>query len=425
MSKIRRIITGVGGKFRLSRAEGRGILILLPLLAVAGILLNGLGRPKPDPAFLERADSIISGGRDANVPGYIPAPDSLFRFDPNTVTHGELCALGFDQRTANSIIRYREAGKVFREPSDLATCYGVTPELYIALEPYIVIGERFADRPSGRSGVATKVRADMPFDPNALDATGFEALGFTPAQARTIVNYRKALGRFVSAEQFGKCYAVSDEALGALGPYMRFPPDGQTELAPDGTVAANFPENPYPENGSSRIKSEQAPDSIFPAHPSREVPYATYGTENAPFRPVELNTADSTALRSVHGIGEVLVERIMEYRRRLGGFHSAEQLAEVRGMTPANYERICEQITVDSCVISKIDINFAPHKELVEALSDHPYAHGQMVRKLLSERQLEGGWSTTRELVDDKIMTESEARKLAPYLLFRQPENER
>ncbi len=418
MSKIRRIITGVGGKFRLSRAEGRGILILLPLLAIAGILLNGLGRPKPDPAFLERADSIISGGRDANVPGYIPAPDSLFRFDPNTVTHGELCALGFDQRTANSIIRYREAGKVFRVPADLATCYGVTAEQYLALEPYIVIGERFAKRPSGRSGTANNVRTDRPFDPNTLDAAGFEALGFSPSQARTIVNYRTAIGRFASVEQFGRCYAVSDEAFAALAPYMFLPQNGQTGTS----LQPNLRDDPYPENGL-RTDLESPGERIAPVDAAP--PDTPYGTENAPLRPVELNTADSAALRSVHGIGEVLVVRIMEYRHRLGGFYTAEQLAEVRGMTPANYERICEQITVDSCVISKIDINFAPHKELVEALSDHPYAHGQMVRKLLSERQLKGGWSTTRELVDDKIMTESEARKLAPYLLFRQPENER
>ena len=39
--------------------------------------------------------------------------DSLFTFDPNTVTYQELLALGFEKHTAVSLLKYRARGKVF------------------------------------------------------------------------------------------------------------------------------------------------------------------------------------------------------------------------------------------------------------------------------------------------------------------------
>ncbi|MCD8072207.1 MAG: helix-hairpin-helix domain-containing protein, partial [Alistipes sp.] len=355
------------------------------------LVIHGLGRPKSDPAFLSAADSLHAASYVfPDAAAEVARDDSLFFFDPNTASLEELCRLGFELRTAAGIIKYRNAGKVFETPEDLAMCYGVTLEMYLAVEPYIDIGEPYrrkgrarqfnpgeTSREGGPAGPSVVARA--PFDPNELDAGGFQALGFSAAQARTIVNYRNSVGGFTSAEHLGRCYAVSPEALSALEPFMLFGGDS----TPD--------------------DSGEAPS----------------GTEDAPVLPVEINGADSAALRAVSGIGEVLVVRIMEHRERLGGFHSPGQLAEIRGVTAANYERIIEQIRVDSCKISKIDVNFAPHKDLVARLENHPYATGRMIRKLLSVRQLKGGWSNIQELVEDKILTQEEARKLAPYLHFK------
>ncbi len=55
--------------------------------------------------------------------------------------------------------------------------------------------------------------------------------------------------------------------------------------------------------------------------------------------------------------------------------------------------------SVDSCVIQKIDINFADHKTLLARLGNHPYISDKALRKLLKERQLKGGWSNLTELV--------------------------
>ena len=129
---------------------------------------------------------------------------------------------------------------------------------------------------------------------------------------------------------------------------------------------------------------------------------------------IELNGADSAALVSVRGIGAVISRNIIQYRGRLGGFVSLEQLREVYGITGENFEAISKQFFIDSAVIQKIDINFAtPGK-----LGSHPYIGANMAARIVSGREKKGDWSSLRELTDNDILLPGEAERLAPYLVF-------
>ncbi|MEC3877882.1 hypothetical protein [Chryseobacterium salviniae] len=62
------------------------------------------------------------------------------------------------------------------------------------------------------------------FNPNELDEKQWKNLGFTEKQAATILNYKKVVGgKFLSKEQFKKCYAVSEEKFSELRPYIQLP----------------------------------------------------------------------------------------------------------------------------------------------------------------------------------------------------------
>ena len=352
--------------------ERRALLWLLPVLAVVSWLVWEAARPRFDDALPEYADLVNSADKPAaDTPG--TTADSLFAFDPNTIEYHDLCRLGFSRNEALGIVKYRERGKVFEIPEDFASCYQISEDMYRRLRPYINIGEGYRLKSYGRGGDKEKPanrgegkrQSELrPFSLDTITAAGLRELGFSVRQAEVIVNYRDMRGGLRSAEEFAECYVVSDEMFARLEPYLVFP--------------------------EQAVKSSAA----------RE--------------PVDLNRADSASLRSVAGIGEKTVVSIMEYRERLGGFVRAEQLAEVRGMTEQNYERICRQIFVDSCVIQKIDINFASAKDL----GRHPYIQDKQLRRLLKLRQLKGGWNNTGELVEDKIFTPEEAEKVAPYLLF-------
>ena len=59
-----------------------------------------------------------------------------FRFDPNLVTHEDLCRLGFSPKQAQSIVNYREKGGKFRRKSDFAKSFVVSDSIYRRLEKY-------------------------------------------------------------------------------------------------------------------------------------------------------------------------------------------------------------------------------------------------------------------------------------------------
>ena len=77
----------------------------------------------------------------------VTATDSLFAFDPNTVSYEQLRALGFEKQTAVAILKYRSRGKVFEIAEEFALCYGVTDSIFAVLRPYITIGEQFRAKP--------------------------------------------------------------------------------------------------------------------------------------------------------------------------------------------------------------------------------------------------------------------------------------
>lgn len=66
---------------------------------------------------------------------------------------------------------------------------------------------------------------------------------------------------------------------------------------------------------------------------------------------IELNSADTTELKKLRGIGSKLSQRIVKYRTKLGGFSSKEQLKAVYGLSEETYEAILPHIWVDSTAI--------------------------------------------------------------------------
>lgn len=337
-----------------SDREIRAIAVFLPL---AGLLITALVlvRPSANPEAARRAEAVMEIRRDTTA---------MRHFDPNTATFDELLELGLSKHEAVSLLKFRAAGKVFRIPEDLALCYGISDSLYRQLAPWVRIGRKYAIAPEEyRTGrILPEPLTPRPFRIDTVSVRYLRAIGaLSKRQAEAFIRWRDLSGIY-DMEELRDCYVVSDSVAAALEPYVIFP--------------------------------ERKP------HPIEE--------------PVELNTADSAALRSVSGIGPKTVGAILTYRERLGGFLRAEQLAEVPGVTERNYEKILKQIYCDSCKIRKIDINFASPK----VLGRHPYIAPQVLRKLLKARQLKGGWSTAEELIEENIMTRKEAARLVPYLQF-------
>ncbi len=62
---------------------------------------------------------------------------------------------------------------------------------------------------------------------------------------------------------------------------------------------------------------------------------------------ININTADSSELQKLDGVGPVLADRIVNWRRQHGGFKSIRQIDNVKGIGPSKYGSIKDMITVD------------------------------------------------------------------------------
>ncbi|MEU6712520.1 helix-hairpin-helix domain-containing protein [Nonomuraea sp. NPDC046802] len=61
---------------------------------------------------------------------------------------------------------------------------------------------------------------------------------------------------------------------------------------------------------------------------------------------IDLNSATTTELEQLPGVGEVLAARIAEYRTTHGGFTAIDQLREVSGIGPRKFDEIKTRVRI-------------------------------------------------------------------------------
>jgi len=80
---------------------------------------------------------------------------------------------------------------------------------------------------------------------------------------------------------------------------------------------------------------------VYPS-PSPTNPSTTQPTGNL----INLNTADNAELDLLPGIGEILSQRIIDYRLQHDGFSTIDELKEVPGINDSRFEQIKDLVTI-------------------------------------------------------------------------------
>lgn len=212
------------------------------------------------------------------------------------------------------------------------------------------------------------------FDPNGLPIEKWQELGFSAKQAAAIKNYEAKGGKFRRKEDVAKMYVVSAEDYARLEPYI--------------------------------VIAEQKE--------SKEL--TTVGREPVVYKEkenfiVDINTADTSALKRLRGIGSVLASRTVKYRDALGGFHHVSQMGEVYGLSPEVFEALKPQLTISNANLKKINLN-----SLSEAgMSKHPYISRKQAQ-LISNYRKQHGRVNFEDLKNIHAFDEEFLRKIEPYL---------
>ena len=131
-------------------------------------------------------------------------------------------------------------------------------------------------------------------------------------------------------------------------------------------------------------KSTPAPirTDRYPGPPPDTKRPEAYLPKLKPGATIDLNTADTTLLKRVPGIGSSFARRIVKYRDLLGGYYVVEQLQEVYGMDRERYDAIYPYFTVGTAV--------RPLTLTIDSISYHPYLswrHKRALRRLLEAEQ--------------------------------------
>jgi competence ComEA-like helix-hairpin-helix protein len=73
----------------------------------------------------------------------------------------------------------------------------------------------------------------------------------------------------------------------------------------------------------------------------------SFAKKKSPTQPINLNTANSTQLQLVPGIGQATADKILQMRKSYGAFKSVNDLMAVGGIGPKRLEKMRKYLTVN------------------------------------------------------------------------------
>lgn len=244
----------------MSPAEARGVIVIFGIIILIFVLMFGadwffsqkpqnlvISSPKMLDSLTVSLDSRKPNyGNQSNYGQKYEKYDSNkkvyknFNFDPNTASVEQFEALGLPKFIAERIEKYRSKGGKFRKKEDFAKIYGILPDTYERLEPYITLPsaddeslrtpqaeatnvERAVatsspseDKTIENKPISPKTNAKQPvrFDLNTGDTTDFMKIkGIGSGYAKRIIKFRDMLGGFVNADQIRETYGLPPETV--------------------------------------------------------------------------------------------------------------------------------------------------------------------------------------------------------------------
>jgi competence ComEA-like helix-hairpin-helix protein len=215
------------------------------------------------------------------------------------------------------------------------------------------------------------------FDPNTLSVEGWRKLGLSEKTSKTIDKYRSKGGKFYKPEDIKKIWGM---------------PEGFYERVKDYIVMAPV-QNNYQQNNFEK---------------------PTYTKPEKKVVVVNINEADTSAFIALPGIGSKLASRIINFRNKLGGFYSIDQVGETYGLPDSTFQKIKASLQLSGSV-KKLDVNTATKDEL----KAHPYIKWNLANAIVEYRNQHGAFKSLDDLKNISVIDEATFEKIVHYLTMQ------
>lgn len=222
------------------------------------------------------------------------------------------------------------------------------------------------------------------FDPNTADSAQLRRLGLQDWQIRNIYKFRAAGGIYRKPLDFAKLYGLTVKEYRELEPYIRI----SSDYLPAATLV-----------------KEAAATAKHDTSIVRHYPQKINETAH-----VVLNTADTTELMMVPGIGPYFARKIVQYGQRLGGYVSVDQLDEIEDF-PTEAKRF---LVVEGATPQKLNVN----KLTLNELKRHPYINFYQAKDITDYRRLHGPLHSLNDLRLSRDFPPEVIARLEPYVEF-------
>lgn len=215
-----------------------------------------------------------------------------------------------------------------------------------------------------------------PFNPNFITDYKAYTLGMTPEEFDRLQEFRGKDQWINSIKDFQRVTQVPDSVLDNMSPYFKFPE--------------------------------------WVTHPKPKEKLFTRGISELTFsQKIDLNKATLEELQQVSGIGETLSQRIVDRRKKLGGFSHDLQLYDIWGLKSEVVQRTLLRFTVKTPQpIVKMNVNNAS----VSDLAIIPGVSFELGKKIWEFVRLRDGVEDLSELIKIDGITPRKLQLIALYL---------
>jgi len=352
-----------------SPAERRGIIVFLALsvllyLSVDAYLSHLQSTNKLSEKDKQAFMALINDHQQNKVEAY-KARNYGGSLDPNRANQSQFINSGLKKEIAERLVNFREKGAYFNDRSDLTKVYGMDEDwLYSKQMDFQFPSQNAIDQKEGSGIDQLKDLQLFNFDPNVSSEENLLAMHLPASAVKGIISFREKYRPFQKPRDIYAVYTIDSVLAEAIMPFVEI------------------------ENSAQESNLE---DTVRGA--------------------ISINQADTNLLKTVKGIGSYLAKSIVDYRDRLGGYYSVEQLQDLFAVDSSRFENIKNQLYCDTS-FQKLNINRA--KE--ETLYNHPYISYKLARNIVEFRERMRLFKKPDELMNIELVDGVLFSKLAPYL---------